>query len=153
MDFITSRHSGFTVVGIATRTADDPPAEIGRLWKRLFDEAVLERIANKASGDLYSVYTEYQGDHTQPYTVVLGSAVTRVDAVPEGFVVKAVPAATYARLSGVPNRPDAIGAAWQQVYAADLPRSFIADFDVHHAAGSPGAGLVDVYVGIEAPEL
>ncbi|MBC7791541.1 MAG: effector binding domain-containing protein [Anaerolineae bacterium] len=151
MHFDTLDYAAFTVVGIATRTAGDPPAEIGRLWKRLFDEGVLQRIPNKASSDLYSLYTEYQGDHTQPYSVVLGCAVTHVDELPHGLVAKAVPAATNARLTGIPARPDAIGPAWQQVHQAGLPRSFIADFDLHHAAGGAHEGFVDIYVGVKTP--
>jgi predicted transcriptional regulator YdeE len=147
MPFQTVVRDSFTVVGITTRTADDPPSEIGRLWQRFFAEQVQTRVPNRAGADVYSVYTEYAGDHTQPYTVLLGCAVTRVGALPDGVVAHTVPAATYAVLAGVPGHPDAIQRAWQEIYAAALPRTYTSDFDLYHGDG-PGAGTIDVHVAI-----
>jgi predicted transcriptional regulator YdeE len=147
MPFETVTRAAFTVVGITTRTAADPPTEIGRLWGQFVAEDVAARIPHCASPDVYSVYTDYEGDHTRPYTVLLGCAVTRVDALPPGLVARTVPAGRYAVLAGVAARPEAIGAAWGQVYAAALPRAYTADFDLHHAEG-PRAGTVDVHVAL-----
>jgi predicted transcriptional regulator YdeE len=150
MPFQTVVRDSLTVVGIATRVIDDPPSEIGRLWQRFVAEGVLARVPHRAGTDVYSVYTEYEGDHTQPYTVLLGCAVTQVGAMPEGLVARTVPAATYAVLSGVAGRPDAIGRAWQEIYAAALPRTYSGDFDLHYGDG-PRAGTVDVHVAVRAP--
>jgi predicted transcriptional regulator YdeE len=147
MPFETVTREAFTVVGITTRTAADPPAEIGRLWGRFVAEDVAERIPHCAGPDVYSVYTDYEGDHTRPYTVLLGCAVTHVDVLPPGLVALTVPAGTYAVLAGVAARPEAIGAAWGEVYAAALPRAYTADFDLHHAQG-PRAGTVDLHVAL-----
>jgi predicted transcriptional regulator YdeE len=149
LPFQTVVRDAFTVVGIATRTASDPPSEIGRLWQRFFAEQVPERVPHRAGTDVYSVYTEYAGDHTQPYTVLLGCAVTQVGALPDGLEARTVPAATYAVFAGVANRPDAIGRAWQNIYAAALPRTYTSDFDLHYGDG-PRAGTVDVHVAVRA---
>ena len=149
MPFRSVVRDAFTVVGIATRTADDPPSEIGRLWQRFFAEDVAARVPHRTGGDVYSLYTEYEGDHTRPYTVVLGYTVAEIGPLPEGLVARVVPAATYAVLDGVAGRPDAIAAAWQSVYAAALPRRYTVDFDVHHVDGER-AGTVDVHVAVDA---
>lgn len=148
MHFQTVARESLTVVGIVTRTVDDPPSEIGRLWQRFFAEQVPARIPHRAGADVYSVYTDYEGDHTQSYTVLLGCAVTQlIDALPHGLVARTIPAATYAVLAAVADRPDAIGSAWQVVYAAALPRTYTSDFDLHYGDG-PRTGTVDVHVAV-----
>ena len=149
MPFRTVARDASAVVGIATRTSADPRAEIGRLWQRFFAEDVAARVPNRVDGTVYSLYTEYEGDHTRPYTVVLGYAVSELGPLPEGLEARTIPAGTYAVLEGVAADPAAIGAAWQSVYAAAVPRRFTTDFDVHHVDG-PRAGTVDLYVAVAA---
>ncbi len=65
---------GFTMAGISTRTSNDletnqETARIPVLWGRVFKENIFEQIPSKVSpGGLVAVYTDYEGDHTTPYT-------------------------------------------------------------------------------------
>lgn len=143
----------FTIVGISARVGAHPPAEIGALWQRFFAEQVADRIPDRVGSEIYSLYTAYAGDHTQPYTVVLGARVAGAPLaagdLPDGTSVWQVAAATYVVLTGIPSTPAAIGAAWQTAWQAALPRTFVCDYDVHHHDG-PRTGTVDVYVGVHA---
>jgi predicted transcriptional regulator YdeE len=64
----------FTMAGISTRTSNDletnqETARIPVLWGRIFKENIFEQFPSKLSpGGLVAACTEYEGDHTAPYT-------------------------------------------------------------------------------------
>ena len=69
----------FTVVRIAVKTTNkngQSATDIGALWQKIMGEGIIEKIPNKIDYAVYSVYTEYEGDYTKPYTTVLGCKVS-----------------------------------------------------------------------------
>ncbi len=150
----------FFVVGIAERTSNEREMAgtgvIGKQWGRLFSEQVLDRIPERADGNIYAVYTDYAGDHTMEYTFLLGAKVKDVGMVPEGLVAKRIPAGRYAVITSE-RAPivEAVVGAWQRVWAAspaDLggERAFQTDFELHdERATDPQNSQVDVYVGLK----
>jgi predicted transcriptional regulator YdeE len=145
MNFRTISLSAFTIVGISARVSNDRPQEIGKLWQQFYAEGIAATIPNKKSENIYSVYIDYESDHTKPYTIVIGCEVNDAASLPAGLVAKTVPAAKYAVISANGKQPDALIAAWQQVWKSDLPRTYSGDFDLYV---SRGAGSQDMDVSL-----
>jgi predicted transcriptional regulator YdeE len=151
--------TGFTVIGIATRTnnAREATAEgvIGKQWARLMQDGVLAKIPNKLDHSIVAIYTDYAGDHNGDYTFILGAKVSSATDVPPGMVAKTIPAGRYAVFTSEKG-PGAkvVPELWMKINS--LPKSapggdraYCADFEIYdeHAA-DPQNLQVDVYVGI-----
>lgn len=67
------------IVGISVRTSNNN-GEAGRdipaLWNKFLVEGISEKILNKVDETIYCLYTDYEKDHTTPYTTILGCAVS-----------------------------------------------------------------------------
>lgn len=137
-----------TIVGIELRTSNDEAFRtIPPHWQRFGAEDVLARIPNKASADVYGVYThfEHEGiDNRGRYSLIIGAAVDGLKEVPEGMVSCVVPASRRAVFPVERARPDLVGAGWQEVWRHhDLPKTFIADYEHYHPNGD-----IDICIGI-----
>ncbi len=149
MDYKTVSLPRFTIVGISARVSNEQPQEIGQLWQQFYAEGVAGKIPNKKSENIYSVYIDYESDHTKPYTLVIGCEVNDASSVPAGLVSKTVPAAKYAVIPANGKQPDSVIAAWQQVYGYGLARTYSGDFDLYVSKGPDPSGLdVSLYVAI-----
>jgi predicted transcriptional regulator YdeE len=139
-----------TVVGLELCTSNDVGFEtIPAHWQRFASEAVLERIANKASSDVYAVYTNYANpglNNAGVYSCVIGAAVKNLLQVPEGLTAVTLPASSYQIVPVADGRPDLVGEAWQQVWAQDASqRTFIADAERYRSDGR-----IDLLLGVRA---
>lgn len=140
------------VVGIECRTSNDPeaaPHDIPKHWDKFDAENVYPRILNKASNEVIALYCDYEGDCTQPYSFVLGCIVSSLDDVPEGMVVKTIPAASYAVFPTVGEYPASLIKTWEQIWATNLTRTYTADYEVYgdkFISGDPKE--LDVFVAI-----
>lgn len=68
----------FHVIGISIRTTNEnnqAAQDIPELWNKFMTESVIEKIPNKVENAVYCIYTEYEKDHTKPYTTILGCRV------------------------------------------------------------------------------
>jgi predicted transcriptional regulator YdeE len=149
---------GFTMAGISTRTSNDletnqETARIPVLWGRIFKENIFEKIPSKVSpGGLVAVYTDYEGDHTTPYTLVVGAVIqNQSDAViPTGMVTQNVPAQDYLQFPVRGKMPDALIQAWRDIWSyfdGTKPhlRTYQADFEEHNVDGSEA----EIYIGVK----
>ncbi len=141
------------VIGIALRTSNsDPASAIQNHWKRFFEANILRKIPNKADATIYSVYTNYAGDYTQPYTMVIGAKVTTIATVPEGMVSITIPAQQYALITAKGEMPNALVTAWQSIWTSDIKRNYKADFELYTPKFNNGQNSeLDIYVGIQKP--
>ena len=65
----------FFVIGISVRTSNEngqAANDIPALWNRFRLENIGAKLINKTGDEVYSIYTDYEGDYTQPYTTILG---------------------------------------------------------------------------------
>src|SRR5215217_285069 len=79
----------FMIIGLAIRTTNangQSATDIPQLWQQFLSQEIAAQIPGKADQSVYSIYTDYEGDHTLPYTTVLGCKVTSLDHIPEGMV-------------------------------------------------------------------
>ena len=144
----------FHMIGLAIRTSNaegQAAQEIGGLWNKFLSTNALTQIPNRTDDTVYSLYTDYEGDHTKPYTVVLGCRVTHLDQVPEGMVARSFSGGNYVKMSARGDLQQGIVVQqWQKIWTMDLNRAYTADFEVFGAkARNPSDAEVDFYVAIQ----
>ena len=144
----------FQVIGIAIRTTNEKAKsanEIGELWNKFISENSIEKIPNKIDSTIYSIYTNYEGDHTQPYTTLLGCKVNSLDEIPEGMVGMSFNGGNYVQ---IPTKGDItkgyIYEEWLKIWKMNLNRSYTADFEVYgEKAQNPTNAEVDIFVAVK----
>ncbi|WP_020528180.1 GyrI-like domain-containing protein [Flexithrix dorotheae] len=145
----------FKLIGIAIRTSNEGQKadnEIANLWQRFLGEKILEKIPNKVDSTIYSLYTEYEGDHTMPYTAILGCKVSDLNEIPEGMVGKAFEGGTYSKTTAKGDlMKGLIVNHWAKIWEMNLNRAYSADFEVFgEKAQNPSDVEVDFYVALKA---
>ena len=131
-----------TVVGIEIRTSNDRAEEIGGHWQRFLGEGLAARIEGRLDEAVTAVYCEYEGDHTQPYTYLLGCRVAADAPVPDGMVRREIPGGTFARVLAEGEQPQALIQAWMGIWQAPIERRFEVDYEIHE-----GGERVEIFVG------
>lgn len=144
----------FHIIGIAVRTTNQnnqAAQEIGALWQRFMGEGLTAKIPNRIDDTIYSLYTEYEGDHTQPYTAILGCKVAHLNDIPEGMVGEAFEGGSYVKTSARGDlQKGVIVEHWTKIFGMELDRAFTADFEVFgEKAQNPTDAEVDFYVAIK----
>jgi predicted transcriptional regulator YdeE len=134
---------GLAVIGISTQASNASPEKIGDLWRRFHALGNQKTVEARLDEAVYCVYCEYEGDASQPYTVVIGCAVAPDAAVPEGLKKIDIAAGTFAVFAVTRELPMGVFAVWSEVWATPLDRRYQADFDRY---GPDGA--VTVHVGV-----
>ena len=125
----------FNVIGISVRTTNEngqSGKDIPALWSQFMSEEIQSKIPNKVSEDLFCIYTDYEKDHTKPYTTILGCKVENLDVVPENMIGKTIESANYEELIAKGNLAEGIVFnKWLEIWNSNLDRSFTADFEVY----------------------
>ena len=88
----------FKIIGLSIRTTNEngqATKDIADLWGKFMAENTLAMIPNKITQDIYSLYTDYEDDHTKPYTTILGCKVSSLDKIPEGMVGRSFDGGSY----------------------------------------------------------
>lgn len=146
--------SPVSIIGIAVRTANAPGSaevDIPALWQRFREEGIMTKIPGIISSDkVYSIYTDYEGDHTLPYTTVIGCEVASLEYIPEGMHGLTLAAGNYQQFSVTGNLFEGlVFNAWLNIWDSGLPRVYTTDFEVYGpAAQNPEYATVDIYVAV-----
>jgi predicted transcriptional regulator YdeE len=144
----------FNVIGISVRTTNEngqSGQDIPALWNRFISEGILQQIPDRISDDIYCMYTEYEKDHTKPYTTLLGCAVSHLDNIPEGMMGKTIETAQYTKFVAKGDLTQGIVFnQWLKIWNSDLDRIFTTDFEVYdEKALNPQNAEVDIYIAIQ----
>jgi len=147
------KKSEFNVIGISVRTTNEngkAKEDIGALWARFMSENIAVKISNILDETIYAVYTDYEGDHTKPYTTILGFKVANLDIIPDGMLGKRIESATYDKFTA---KGDLTGPAvieqWQKIWGMDLNRKYTSDFEVYgEKAIEPTNGEAEIFIAV-----
>ncbi len=144
----------FKVIGIAVRTTNEnnqAAQDIPVLWEKLMNEGIVNAIPNKINTTIYSLYTDYEKDHTKPYTTILGCKVENLDHIPEGMVGKSFEGGNYIKFTAKGNLADNLVInEWIKIWNMDLGRIFTVDFETYgEKALNPSEAEVDIFIAVE----
>jgi predicted transcriptional regulator YdeE len=144
----------FKIIGISIRTTNEngqASQEIAKLWQRFMSENVISKIPNKIDNAVYSLYTEYESDHTKPYTTILGCKVENLDNIPNGMVGKSFDGGTYYKTTAKGDLMQGLVVnQWSKIFEMELDRTYDADFEIFgEKAQNLADAEVEFYVGIK----
>lgn len=144
----------FKIIGISVRTTNEngqAGKDIPVLWEKMINENILNSIPNKIENTIYSIYTDYEKDHTKPYTMVLGCQVENLDKIPDGMVGYSFDGGEYLKftIKGDLSK-DLVINEWIKIWNMDLGRLFTADFEVYgEKAQNPSDAEVDIFIAVK----
>ena len=144
----------FQMIGIAVRTTNQDgqaAQDIADLWGKFLSEGIPQKIPNKVDDTVYSLYTDYEGDHNQPYTTVLGCKVTSLDTIPKGMVGKSFDGGKYLETSAKGDLTQGLVVnQWMKIWEMDMDRRYAADYEVFGSkAQNPQDAEVDFLVAVK----
>ena len=144
----------FKVIGIAVRTTNvngQAGQDIGQLWGKFMSEGIADKIPNKLDANIFSIYTNYEGDHMKPYDTILGCKVSSLDEVPVGMVGQAFDGGTYGKfISKGDLTKGVVFGTWSEIWKKDLDRVYTADFEIYgERAQNPTDAEVDVLIALK----
>jgi len=144
----------FHVIGISVRTTNQnqqATQDIPELWNRFMAEGIMDKIPNKTDRAIYSIYTDYEKDHTKPYTTILGCKVSTLSSIPDGMTGKTIEEASYIKYTAKGNLNQGIVYnEWAKIWNTHLPRAFTADFEIYgEKVQTPENAEVDIFIAVK----
>lgn len=141
------------VIGIDCRTSNAPEAgakDIPKLWEKFYREDIVIQIPNKISDEIIALYCDYEGDYTQPYSLVVGCPVSSIDAIPKGMVAKTIPASSYAVFHVEGEFPASLIETWGNIWKdSNLERTYSGDFELYEDKFiSESSKELEVYIAV-----
>jgi predicted transcriptional regulator YdeE len=135
----------FTVIGATARTTNaremsGEDGKIGPLWNQYVNRGD-KNIPGVIDPDITcAVYSSYESDANGAYDFTLGQTVRPGQKAPVGMKSIRFPAAHYLVFTAAAGSPEAIKAAWGDVYDyfashTDRPRAFTIDFEQYTQSG------------------
>ena len=150
----TQKIKKFSVIGISVRTTNKHGKagnDIPALWNNFMINGIADKIPGKIDNSIYCIYTEYEKDHTQSYTAILGCKVSNLETVPNGMTGKTLEEANYTKhivkgdiLQGM------VFDEWIKIWNSNLARTFTTDFEVYgEKAQDPENAEVDIFIAVK----
>ncbi len=143
----------FNIIGISVRTSNNGQADkdIPALWKRFMEAGISKKIVDKIDEAIFCAYTEYEGDHTKPYTTVIGHKVENLNSIPDGMKGVSIEHSNYAKFVARGNLMEgAVINTWFNIWKTKLDRTYKTDFEVYgEKAQNPKDGEVEIFVGVK----
>lgn len=142
------------IAGMEIRTRNDKgQAEIAipKLWGEFMNANLKEQLQDLACDTMYAVYSDYEGDHSKPYSMLLGFEVSSTENIPEGLRVRTIPVANYEVFTAKGDlTKDAVYNTWMKVWTGDLKRTYKTDIEIYgEKAIDPTNGEAEVWIGVE----
>jgi len=144
---------GFKIIGIAARTTNEngqSMTDIPKLWEKFKLENSIEKIPNKLENTVFSVYTNFEKDHTKPYDTIIGCKVDSLKEIPNGMVGQEFKDGKFVKYISKGNLNDGIiYNTWLQIWEANLNRNFSYDYEVFgDKAMDPTNAEVEIFVAV-----
>jgi len=146
--------NGFKIIGISTRTTNKDniaQQDLGKLWGQFYSENIFEKIPNKLSNEVLTIYTDYKSDFTEDYTTIIGILVSTLDEIPSGLIGREFQAENFQKFTAKGEIPNAVVNSWIDIWQRDkeLKRKYSYDFEVYGDKSQNGENSeVDIYIAI-----
>lgn len=145
---------GFYIIGLAVRTTIENGKfidDLSQLWNHFLLNNTRDYIPNKIDNTIYRIYTDYEYDHTKPFTAIIGCRVTHLDDVPDGFTAKVIEAGNYMLMTAKGKPSDGIVLLeWMKLWKAFSQRAYKTDFEVYdEKAINPEYAEIDIFVSMK----
>lgn len=141
-----------TVAGLCTRTSNSDPQmgqAIGGLWQKLFGGGVFSAIPNAVGNRSIGLYSGYADGVDGEYDITVGREVRAAEPGFMGTVVKTIPAGRYAEFIVHGDEMQAVGEAWQEIWAMPLERAYTGDFEEYYDAPEGEPREIRLYIAIK----
>lgn len=146
---------GFKIIGITTRTTNQnnqSAEDLGNLWSQFYAENIFEKIPDKVSSDIITIYTDYVSNYTQAYTAIIGVLVSTLDSVPEGLTGREFEAENFQKFTAKGAMPKAVVNTWMDIWQQDkeLNRKYTYDLEVYGEKSQNGENAeVEIFIAIK----
>lgn len=141
------------LAGLCRRTnnhAPDMQQVIGGLWKSFYGDGVYQAIQDKVNMKAVGLYSDYADGADGDYDVTVGCEVASDGQLPEGCVLKRIPAGPYAKFIVRGDMHQAVGEFWEKLWSMDLDRSYGGDYE-EYQNDSMDEAEIHMYIGLKAP--
>src|SRR5690606_32862276 len=119
-------------------------------WQQFETDGYSSKIPDKKGHAVYAVYHSYEGDHTQPYSYVIGCPVEDDAGAPEGMDSLYLPGGKFEKFVAEGEIPQCIADTWRQIWASEIPRAYAADFEVYDERSKDWKnGEVDIFISVK----
>jgi len=147
--------NSFNIIGISMRTSNQngqAAQDIPKLWEKFMGENLIPTIPNITNNNIHCIYTEYEGDHNKPYTVLLGMKVSSLENIPEGMTGMSFSGGNYQSYQVTGNLAENIVYdAWLKIWEEPIERAYTADLEVYDASKpNPSNTAVDIHIAIKS---
>ena len=145
------------IIGIELETTNEDGKafeEIPPFWQKFYQEGIVEKIPNKASSDVYAVYTNFENEgknNAGVYSLIIGCPVSSLNNIPGGFVSTIIPESRYAVFESEMGKPEKVGETWQKIWKLsetdrdfDQKRSYQSEFERYQPSGE-----INIYIGMK----
>lgn len=146
---------GFKMIGISTITTNEnqqAQQDLGKLWKQFFSGNIFDKIPNKSSRDILSIYTDYKSDYTDEYTTIIGVPVTTLDEIPDGLIGREFQSENFQKFTAKGKMPKAVADTWIDIWQRDkeLNRNYSYDFEVYGEKSQNGEqSEVEIFIAMK----
>ena len=143
--------NSMVIAGISTRIDDPTNAaqQIETLWHKFWQENISSKVINKFNGTIYTVYHNYQGDFTKPYTTTIGYRINKIEDAPALLSIVVIPAQHYKVFTAHGRLPESIVNIWKKIWQANLHRTYTFDLEIYdERAQNPQDAIVDIYIAV-----
>lgn len=143
---------GFKIIGISVRTTNknnQSQQDLGKLWNNFFSENIIDKIPNKISGNIITIYTDYKSDYTDEYTTIIGVPVSTLDEIPNGLIGREFEGDNFQKFIAKGEMPNAVVNTWIDIWRRDkeLNRKYTYDFEVYGQNSQNGKDSeVEIYI-------
>jgi len=147
--------NGFKIIGVSIRTTNkdnQAQKDLGALWAKFYAENIFDKIPNKVSGEILSVYTDYKNDYTEDYTTIIGVPVSSLERIPDGLTGREFQPENFIKFTAKGKMPDAIADTWLNIWNKDkdLNRKYTYDFEVYGDKARLGDNSeVDIFIATQ----
>ncbi|CAM3879509.1 MULTISPECIES: GyrI-like domain-containing protein [Flavobacterium] len=142
------------IVGIAKRTTNEnqqAAKDIPLLWEKFISEDIANKISKKTNDNIYAIYSDYESDHTKPYTIYIGCPVESLDNIPENMVSKTIFKGNYTKFIAKGDyKQGSVYNEWMKIWNTPLDRKYTTDFEVYSEKSKDLAKAeVPIYISIK----